>query len=545
MIETFFGTDSLGSPLAWFAALLIGLGFGFALERAGFGSSRRLSGVFYFRDMAVIKVMFTAMLTTMIGIGMLVGVGWLNLSQLHLMDTIYGAHAIGGLLFGVGFVMSGWCPGTGAVGLASGKLDALVFLGGIMLGAFAFNETFAWIKPLYNWGLQAEPSFAFGIPTTVFVFLFSIIGVVAFYACEWIEKRTTGESRYLKSSFLKAFSIAIIGLAAALFILPTESTATQAYYSGSASLSDSSLLASIEDASDHSEPEQVADRLLRGDGGLMLVDVRPADEYKRFHIRGAENIPISEVLTELEPYRDLDTIVLYSNGMTHPAQARDVLAMHGFTNVFMMTDGLRGFLDRCVRPVSLRDEPTAEDVAEQVHTNRQYFLADTTCPADSLATLKPQHLESVRVGSIEKLHTINGVFLSSQPFPDDFRLVKCGGVRAVVNLRDEDELDWNESEIVQSAGLEYHNLPFTDAETLTDEVFSQTREILNREDNHPLLLHCKSANRVGAIWLAHRVLDSGLSLSDAEKEATTVGLKSPDYLAKARDYISRVQKMSP
>ncbi|TWT98772.1 YeeE/YedE thiosulfate transporter family protein [Neorhodopirellula pilleata] len=542
MIETFYGTESLGSPLAWFAALLIGVGFGFALERAGFGSSRRLAGVFYFRDMAVIKVMFTAMLTTMIGIGMLVGVGWLNLSQLHLMETVYGAHAIGGLLFGIGFVMSGWCPGTGAVGLASGKLDALVFLGGIMLGAFAFNETFAWIKPLYNWGMQAEPSFAFGIPRTLFILLFSIVGVAAFYACEWIEQRNNGESRYLNSSFLKAFSIAIIGLAAALLILPTESQATSVHYAGSPTLSDSSLLALIEAASDHIEPEQVADRLLRGDTGVMLVDVRTADEYQHFHIRGAENIPISEVLTALEPYRDLDTIVLYSNGMTHPAQARDVLAMHGFTNVFMMTDGLRGFLDRCVRPVSLRDEPSTEDIAEQVQTYRQYFLADTTCPANSLAMLNPQQLESVSVGSIEKLHTIDGIYLSSQPFPDDFRLAKCGGIQTVLNIRQEDELDWNEKEIVQSAGLEYHNVPFTDAETLTDEVFSQTRELLNQKDNHPLLLHCKSANRVGAIWLAHRVLDNGKSLADAEAEAKTVGLKSPDYLAKAQDYISRVWK---
>lgn len=545
MIETFYGADLLGSPLAWFAALMIGLGFGFALERAGFGSSRRLAGVFYFRDMAVIKVMFTAMLTTMIGIAILVGMGWLSLGQLHLMDTVYGAHAIGGLLFGIGFVMSGWCPGTSAVGIVSGKLDALVYLGGIMVGALLFNETFTFIKPLYNWGMQAEPSFAFGIPTTLFILFFSVVGVAAFYACEWIEKRNNGESRYLNSSFLKAFSIAIIGLAAALFILPTESTATSAHYTGSQSLSDTQLLASIEAASDHIEPEHVADRLLQGDAGLMLVDVRTTDEYERFHIRGAENIPISEVLNELEPYRNLDTIVLYSNGMTHPAQARDVLAMHGFSNVFMMTDGLRGFLDRCVRPVSLRDEPTAEDVAEQVHTNRQYFLADTTCPADSLASLEPHQLESVSVGSIEKLHTINGVFLSSQPFPDDFRIAKCGGVQTVVNIRYEDELDWNEKEIVQSTGLEYHNVPFKDAETLTDEVFTQTRELLNQKDNHPLLLHCKSANRVGAIWLAHRVLDNGLSMADAEKEATTVGLKKPEYVEIARNYIFRTTSAKP
>jgi len=237
-------------------------------------------------------------------------------------------------------------------------------------------------------------------------------------------------------------------------------------------MADTTTLASIESASDHIEPEQVADRLLRGDASLMLVDVRAYEEYEQFHIRGAENVPVSEVLNKLELYRNHDTIVLYSNGMTHPAQARDILAMHGFTNVYQMTDGL-------------------------------------------------------------------------QPFPDDIRLAKCGGIRGVVNLRFEDELDWNEKEIVQSTGLEYHNVPFKAPETLTDAVFDKTGTLLKDEATKPLLLHCDSANRVGAIWLAHRVLDDGLTLVDAEKEAKSVGLKSPDYLTKAKDYIARLRKSGP
>ena len=168
MIETLYGRGALDTPIALFAALLIGAAFGFALERAGFGSSRRLSGVFYLKDMAVIKVMFSAMLTAMLGLSLLTATGWIPAGNLHFMETVYGAQVVGGLLFGVGFVMSGWCPGTAAVGLASGKWDALVFLVGSMGGAVAFSESFAWIKPLYNWGLQSQPQFAFGIPTHLF-----------------------------------------------------------------------------------------------------------------------------------------------------------------------------------------------------------------------------------------------------------------------------------------------------------------------------------------------------------------------------------------
>ena len=154
MINTFYSLDALGTPQAFFLALLVGFGFGFALERAGFGSSRRLAGVFYFTDMAVVKVMFTALLTAMLGLSYLVGFGWIQLDQIFLMPTIYGAQAVGGLLFGVGFVMGGWCPGTAAAGVAAGRIDAIVFLLGAIGGSILFNELFPMIRSLYTAGDQ-------------------------------------------------------------------------------------------------------------------------------------------------------------------------------------------------------------------------------------------------------------------------------------------------------------------------------------------------------------------------------------------------------
>ncbi len=136
MIRTFFGLGTLDSPNAFFTALLIGVFFGLALERAGFGSSRRLAGIFYFRDMAVLKVMFTALLTAMLGFSVFIGLGLIDpATEVYYMKTYYAAYKIAGLIFGVGFVMGGWCPGTAAVGLASGKIDALVFLAGAVIGA--------------------------------------------------------------------------------------------------------------------------------------------------------------------------------------------------------------------------------------------------------------------------------------------------------------------------------------------------------------------------------------------------------------------------
>jgi len=98
MIETCFEAGLLDSTRAFALAALIGVFFGFFLEAAGFGSSRRLSGIFYFRDMAVIKVIFTALITAMLGLAYLEAFGWVRTEGLHLLPTVYGAQVVGGLV---------------------------------------------------------------------------------------------------------------------------------------------------------------------------------------------------------------------------------------------------------------------------------------------------------------------------------------------------------------------------------------------------------------------------------------------------------------
>ena len=96
MITTFFGQDGLGSNAALLLSLLLGFGFGFALEQAGFGSSRRLAGIFYFRDMTVLRVMFTAMVTAMLGLQVALALGAVSAEQIYFLPTIYGAQIVGG-----------------------------------------------------------------------------------------------------------------------------------------------------------------------------------------------------------------------------------------------------------------------------------------------------------------------------------------------------------------------------------------------------------------------------------------------------------------
>lgn len=378
MINTLYSLDALGTPRALFLALLIGFGFGFALERAGFSSSRRLAGVFYFTDMAVVKVMFSALITAMLGLSVLVGFGWIQLDQIYLMPTIYGAQIVGGLLFGVGFAMGAWCPGTAAAGLAAGRIDALVFLLGAIGGSVLFNELFPVIRSLYTAGDRgAQMAYAtVGMSRNGFILAFTLVAVAAFWLAEWAEKARTGRAPFLGSPFLKAFSLALVLVAGGLFVLgpvPPGAAAKSAGAAVATAGDEKALLERVEQALDHIEPEELADRLMAGEADLVVVDVRPVVEYHDFHLRGALNVPLARLAEALQPHKNKGLIVLYSNGMTHPAQARDSLQRQGFGNVYLLTDGLLGFRDRCLKPVSLRPEPLTPAAAARVNAWRAFF----------------------------------------------------------------------------------------------------------------------------------------------------------------------------
>lgn len=119
-------------------ALALGLGFGFALERAGFGSARKLTAVFYLWDMAVVKVMFAAIVTAMCGLAALDTGGVLDLGALYVEPTNFQAAALGGLLFGAGFVVGGYCPGTAVAASALGRRDAWLFALGMLAGVWVY-----------------------------------------------------------------------------------------------------------------------------------------------------------------------------------------------------------------------------------------------------------------------------------------------------------------------------------------------------------------------------------------------------------------------
>lgn len=128
--------------------LLIGLGtgflFGFLLQKGNVTEYNVIVGQLLFQDFTVIKIMVTAMVTGMIGVHLLRDLG---LAQLHPKQGSLGMTLVGGLIFGVGFAVLGYCPGTIVAAVAHGKLDALVGgLGGIIVGTGLFAHAFPFLS---------------------------------------------------------------------------------------------------------------------------------------------------------------------------------------------------------------------------------------------------------------------------------------------------------------------------------------------------------------------------------------------------------------
>jgi hypothetical protein len=171
-------------------SVAIGFGFGFVLERAGFGRADRLAAVFYGRDFRVLRVMFSAIVTAMVGLYLLDLAGVLPLASIGILDTYLWPQLVGGLLLGAGFILGGYCPGTSVVAAVSGKVDALLFLGGLVLGATLFTLGYQDLAAFAASGARGRLLLheAFGLPSGVVVFAVALFAVGAFRAVGRIER---------------------------------------------------------------------------------------------------------------------------------------------------------------------------------------------------------------------------------------------------------------------------------------------------------------------------------------------------------------------
>jgi hypothetical protein len=172
-------------------AFLIGTGFGFSLEQAGFSSSRKLVGMFYGYDTTVIKVFFTAAIVALIGSQLLSYFGLLDLNKVFVNEYYVLPAITGGVIMGLGFVVGGFCPGTGLSAMSIGKIDAMVFFIGGLTGAFLYAETYPYVKNFadstYKGALKINE--VMGLSPGIFSFILILAAVAMFWIADKAEKR--------------------------------------------------------------------------------------------------------------------------------------------------------------------------------------------------------------------------------------------------------------------------------------------------------------------------------------------------------------------
>ncbi|MBS0396776.1 MAG: YeeE/YedE family protein [Proteobacteria bacterium] len=141
-LAPFVKSGLISEALNLWLAVPIGFLFGFGLYHAGFTDSRKIAGAFYLKDVGVPVVMFSAIAAGTIGLWGLGLAGFLDLSKVYFLPTYLAPMAVGGLIFGVGMAVGGFCPGTAVASIATGRVDAMVFLVGFLGGSLVFGDFF-------------------------------------------------------------------------------------------------------------------------------------------------------------------------------------------------------------------------------------------------------------------------------------------------------------------------------------------------------------------------------------------------------------------
>ncbi len=171
-------------------AVILGMGFGFALEASGFSSSRKIIGTFFGYDFVVVKVFFTAAIVASLGLLYFSYLGLVDFSTLYIQPTFLTSAIVGGIIMGIGFAMGGFCPGTSLCATAVGRIDGLVFFGGMFIGVFLFSESFPIFENMYYSGSQGAKMIntVFGISPELFTFFLVLAAIGMFVGAGRIQK---------------------------------------------------------------------------------------------------------------------------------------------------------------------------------------------------------------------------------------------------------------------------------------------------------------------------------------------------------------------
>lgn len=372
--------ENLPHQLEFIPAILLGFLFGFVLERSGFGSAKVLVAQFYLSNMRVFKVMFSAIITALAGFGLLVGLGALSLADIAVPETFLWPMLVGGLLLGVGFIVSGFCPGTSVVAAASGKWDGLVTVVGVAVGSVLFAEVYPSIESFYLSSPQGVflLSDLFGIPFPVLALAIPVMAVGMFFGAEKVEAifaPKAGEEK--ERSITKGAGFALGGVLAAgalgIVMLVAGSPMTPAAPDKPMGLV---------------EPLPLAERLVEDPTAVMVVDVRSKPSCE-----GPQVLPgavcLEDIAADLGAMYAGKTLVAYADEFDMPQDATQALkAFKG--EVVWLAGGYAGWKATLLEEPKADSPLTTEQKATAATLRAHFTGTAAAAPAPAAGGAKPK-----------------------------------------------------------------------------------------------------------------------------------------------------------
>jgi rhodanese-related sulfurtransferase len=337
---------------------LIGFGFGFALEMSGFGDSRKLAAQFYFKDLTVLKVMFTAIVVAMVLTFLTSGLGILDFSQVWVNPTYLASGILGGLIMGVGFIIGGFCPTTSLAAASTGKIDGMFFILGGFVGALLFGETEKFFDGWYTHaGYYGRLTLdqVFHLPVGAVVTLVVLMALFMFWGAEQLE-RIIGKKDMSHQPKLRLVGAGILVLLAVSIIFIGQPTLDERYnkvtfnreVNGEAvKVGADSVLA---DRSVFVSPAEAFKSVYNQSMNPVFLDVRSEADFNLYHIVDAINVPLErfpEAVPALltEPAANTVYIVM-SNDETAAVKAWKTLVASSVPNAYILEGGVNNWIAR-------------------------------------------------------------------------------------------------------------------------------------------------------------------------------------------------------
>jgi rhodanese-related sulfurtransferase/uncharacterized membrane protein YedE/YeeE len=376
MMAPLYANDLFGYSVSLIVAVFIGIAFGFFLERGGLGSSTKLAAQFYLTDLSVFKVMFTAIVTAMLGLYWFSRLGFLDLSHVYVNPTYMLPQLTGGFLFGIGFITAGLCPGTSCVALATGKMDGLVVLVGIFFGIFLFGETFDYFYDFMystSLGQVTLPQF-FHISHGLVVLFVVLAATTGFFGAAVVERCFSPSNRRCctnqdikkaepKVTKMLGITALLLGVMAAVSGNPVRIGQIDAGLAYPDSIGGRQIA--------YLEPVQVAESLMARRRDMTVLDLRSETDFETYHIPSAQHVALSDVTSHKIPGNK--TIILCAGDGQCAAEAWSDMTEQGFENVFVLRGGLECWFDEILFPDLTVTRGLDKTTLEKIKKRSRYF----------------------------------------------------------------------------------------------------------------------------------------------------------------------------